>query len=285
MDISFSEGYRAVSLAYVKYGQTEMREQFASNVFSYFSNFGIDPYVGICFGKYSRILDFYHKSAKIASFHLSKIQKKMEEEGLICSFSTVLGKRFSTNSDDTNRKFAVNAYTFLKPIESTIDYSGILSLSAEVCRENSNVLIETYWNSSLYPLLVVTRGTNYRDILDIILRFRKSCETAVDGSSYITLRVDPTSYQPVEDEVKGKVPAIVFLKLTSVSNIDKIQTLLASVQPVCLSPAESLGWYDVCSYQLFDSLSKLYEYGKRLKNSSEGNIYFTSTMLLGGKIS
>jgi hypothetical protein len=285
MALSFNEGYRAISLAYVAYGRPEEREQFASNVYSYLSSFNIDSYVGICFGKYSRVVDFSHRSAKIASFHLGKIQQKMEEDGIQCSFSTVLCKPFKTTIVHSKEKLSVYAYTFLKPIGDSFNYSGVLSLCKEICEGNLNIDIEAYWNNSLYPLIIITRGRNYQDTVESIVRLRKQSETAVDSSSYITLRVDSRTHEPVQDEVNGKVFAIFFSKLAALSKIDVTQTRLPSAQSVLPNPVQSLGWYDVCDYLSFNNLYELYQYGQKLKNESRGNITFTSTLLLGGKTS
>lgn len=291
MRISFAEGYRAICWAYVKYDKREQREKFASYIFSYLSSVGINPYLGVCFGKYSRIIDFFHQSAKVATFHLGmiqeKIQKDMAADGVKCAFSTVLCKPFEKEPCKNESIPPINAYTFFRPNSKDLPYERVLSLCKEIRKNELDVIVEAYWNNSMYPLVVITRGKNYQSVVENIDRLRKNSEWAIDSSSYITLKINPSNCKPIEDEVNGNVTAALFFKVQSLSDIDinNVRIRSENVKLLLRCPAEAFGWYDFCDVVLCRNLFDLYEYGQKLKDLSSGKITFTSTALLReGKI-
>lgn len=280
MPISFREGYRTVSWIYAEYDKNEQRKEFASMIFDYLSKARIEPYLGVCFGKFSRVLDFFHRSAKNASFHLGNIQSMVNIEGIRCSFSTILCKPFDDQVSHDNDVPAVNAYTFFKPASENLPYDQVLDLCRSLRGGENRVSSEAYWNNSMYPLVIITRGQDYHSVVEFIRRLRIQSEWAVDSSSYITLKIDSSTHDPVKDETKGIVSAIIYLKLRSLSDIDKIIAHLSGIHTRCPFPAERFGWYDICDIISCKTLYELYENGLKLKTKYKDTITFTSSLLL-----
>jgi hypothetical protein len=110
---------------------------------------------------------------------------------------------------------SVNAYTFYKPITPKIPFRDALRLANQICSNRTNTKIKLFWNNSMYPLLVISRGNDFNSVVDCIRDFRVKSTWAVDSCSYITLRIDPETCWPVEDQKNGNVPVVISYKLSN----------------------------------------------------------------------
>ena len=281
MPLKFADGYRAIAWVHARYRLGAERERFSSLVYPHLKNAGIDGYVGISFGKFSRVIDFYCSSSRTAAYHLGKIQQKISEENIDCSFSITYCKPFLTkNKTNVLVEDTVSAYTFFRP-ENQIPYDSCLLICKELTQQSDKVSVEGYWNNSMYPLMVITRGASYFDVSNAIRSLRKQCNWAVDSNTYFALKVNSNNMNPKEDEKKGKVDAVIFGKLASLSDLKIAVYRIDDVAlPIFPKPFERFGWFDFCDSLSFPSLFDLYNYSRDLKEKSQNRIIFISSILL-----
>lgn len=264
---------------YIKTLSFDWRNDFAREVFSL-----IDPdkapYLGVCFGKYSRVVDFYHNSAKIASFLLGTLSDIMSNMNLHFSASLILCKPITEVHFDKIKDYMIRSYTFLKPKSRDKFLTNLDEFLQQFPNKkvNSTIYNDVFLNNSSYPLITVTYGNNYTDVIERTRQIRMNSDWIIDSSSYITLRVDEVTKEAVEDD-KTEVPAIIFLKTNSFPNIDQINFTSSDSGHLWPDSMERFGWYDVCDCLQFRSLNELYMYIKQLKTDSD-LVGATSTLLL-----
>ncbi|MDH5266278.1 MAG: hypothetical protein OEW62_01215 [Candidatus Bathyarchaeota archaeon] len=282
MPVSFREGYRAICWFYVEMQDSDWRRKFAITVFSHLGE--VDPYFGVCFGKFSRVVDFYHRSAKVASHFLGTLSKKLSERNIHVSQSLVLCKPFIEPEPEKTKDSKIRAYTFFKPRSKDLILSGMEAVSrlGQENRETFNVPYRaTYWNNSCFPLMVITYGDSYADVVDSIRQNRMQADWAMDSSTFVSLRVSSETLDPVRDERVKAIPAIVFAKPYSFPNIDHVNFRKWNVKtlgwPGC---KERFGWFDICDSLEFTSLYDLQRYIINFKKDPRHKIRRTSTLLL-----
>jgi hypothetical protein len=276
---SFEKGYRVLTWVHAKYNEATQREDFAAIIFPYFSKLGKQVFVGICWGKFSRVIDFCTDSAKVASFHLGEIQNLVFRKKINCSFSIHLCKPFKGYSTPSVGTHAVTAYTFFKPQNENLPYDDFLA-ECQGTAENSGLSIEAYWNNSMYPVLIITGGPSYHDVAKCALDLRTRFDWAVDSSSFFTLKINPGDYKPVADEQKDKFPVLISGKLASIADITKVDLRLENAKNLFEKPLLRYGWYDFCDALWFGSFFELYQYVLEMKKKYKGKVNFTSTVLL-----
>lgn len=215
--------------------------------------------------------------AKIAAYHLSKVQEILGTQAIDCSFSTVFCKPIAGYNCKIEDMPPISAYTFLRPARPNLPYDEVLPLCDELLKKQPSVSLEAYWNNSLYPLVVAIRGENYKTVARCICAFRSHSQWAIDSCSYITLKIDPSQFRPMDDEVDKEIRATIFLKLSSLQDISIVETLLEDTQST--EPSGVFGWYDFSCTMVCKNLRELYEKTLEIKNKSNGKIIFTSTVL------
>ncbi|MFX1521528.1 MAG: hypothetical protein ACFFCD_16595 [Promethearchaeota archaeon] len=214
---------------------------------------------------------------------MGKIQTKLQAQAIKCSSSIVYCKPFKGYSfSNSIEKFesAINAYTFFKPLDQNLPYEAALSTCESIVEKHPINSIEAFWNNSLYPFVVSTRGDSFHDVVQAISLLRKQSAWAVDSSSYISLRIDPKSYEPIKDSSSKKISAVLFLKLASISDFGSVETRSSELEYLNPKPSGRLGWYDVAEWVECRNLHELYQSSLKLKLKSNRKISFVSTMLL-----
>lgn len=277
--------YRAVCWFYVETLSYDWRNDFVDIALSSLNKFA--PYLGVCFGKYSRIVDFKMKSAKVASHYLGEIFDRLSEKKIHFSPSLVLGKPFFKKSEDTV-DYPIQAYTFFKP-KTTNTFIRNLNDFSNYCQNTINASddyqIEAFWNSGCYPLMTISYGKNYEDVVDLICRIRKETQWATDSSSFISLKIDLNSKSVVKDDPVEEIPVIIYAKTSSFSDLQNMSLRT----PKCVTMGwanqmERFGWFDTCDNLVFKSLHELYEHICKIKNNNKNHIAKSSTLLLRERI-
>jgi hypothetical protein len=283
----FGQDYRVISWAYSKFTSNEQRRDFSSIASSTLSNAHLNPYIGACFGKYSHVIDFWNMSGKVASYHLTRVQKAFQKKDMICSLSTLLCKPIEEGYKEI-QSGCINVYTFFKPDFNCLPICDIIKNYKTSTKKLGNTT-EAYWNNSMYPFLVVSHGENYDSVIEQTQNLRAEAEWAIDSSSYVTLKIQQDCDETSADTPCSKIPAMVFLKLSSMKHIEGIRQFIKKtrkefpeIKADPNSPFFRFGWYDVCDIVYANSLSTLYKYVQTLKENSEKTVTFTSTLLLKG---
>ena len=86
MSLEFDNGYRVLTWVHARYSNESQRDKLSSTILNYFAELKINAYLGACFGKFSRVIDFYSESAKIATYHLGKVKMFYQKIPLIVLF-------------------------------------------------------------------------------------------------------------------------------------------------------------------------------------------------------
>lgn len=280
MSVTFQPGYRAICWFYIEMFGSDWRRLFSETVFSLLNE--KKPYLGVSFGKFSRVVDFHDRSAKVASHHIAMLSESLAQKDFRFSPSMLLCKPLTEQKPEKTGEFKIRTYTFFKPRSK----DGILPAAGEILKliqENTaiphSVYAEAFWNNSCFPLMMVLHGNNYGNIAECVRQSRLKSSWVADSSTFVTLKIDPTSHNVVEDEKLETLPAMIFSKMYSFPEIGHLQLRTASSRPLLPHPKEVFGWHDICDILAFNSLYDLHNHIVKMKTDSEGKIARTSTIL------
>ena len=271
-------GIRAICFFYVESEKERWRKEFVE-LFN--SSIKVDnKYLGVCFGKYSRVVDSYQRSSKIVSYNLSRFVEKLTNQGIHCSPSLVLCKPLCPSRPEIIDQFPIRAYTFYKPKSCESFISGLSSKLNNTSRPGS-IYSESFWNNSSYPLVEITYGDNYDSVINYIRASRKESPWATDSSTVFSLRIDLNTADVVKDKDCNSIPSVLFFKSANFSNIDGINLRKSEIKSLgWANSMERFGWFDVSDSFVFTSLYAVYKFIQKIKEKEKGNISSVATLLL-----
>jgi hypothetical protein len=282
MVLSFTYGYRMVTWFSVKSISTELKAAEAEILKiakEDFSNPPIkDVFLGVTFGRFDFVVDFYCKSGKVASYYVSSIADKLEEIGIKTSFSNVMCKLIGkTTEGNIRRESPLRCYVYLRP---STDIELTYRMFEENCKQiafspSSSLML---WNCSAYPLILTVSGNTASEILDVARKTVQALQQHLEESStFLALRLGAA-------DLAGKeLIALCFIKLGKFPCDLKIPPPYSGglwSQERFGSALECLGWYDTCVSYTANSLVDIQERVFSLREKNEKCIRYTSTTLL-----
>lgn len=272
------KGYRAICWFYVSTSKENWRKDFVDILVS---SAGLkESYAGVCFGKYSRVVDFFDPSAKVASYKISCLVENLTKSQIRVSPSLILCKPLSQNYLEDNKEWKIRAYTFYRP-QSSRELFDVFSSKFVEKSSHSSVYSECFWNNSGYPFMKITYGNSYEHVINQVQESRMEADWAIDSSTIVSLRVNFESKEPVKDDKVKSIPVIVFVKARRFAKIKEIELRKPGTKIMeWRNSLERFGWYDLCDGFSFDSLHDLYSHILITKKFTDSNIAGSATLLL-----
>lgn len=276
MVLQFHDGYRSIAW----FSTRTLRRTHLNGVQTATSRLFADAtcFLGICFGKFDFVVDFWNESAKVSSYLVGNLQRDIKREAsLPCLSSLVLCKEIVKPKEDVTA-FPVRTYTFIQPT----DLSLLLSISETISYSNDrshNVRMELLHNNTLFPLVLMQEGLSLRSLAEHIRRLRKELNKKIrETSTFVGLRLG----QSDKNDESLHLQAITFLKLQKFGAVDRTVT---DENPE-IGPVECIGWFDIMRRIQGDSLKEIQDKIFDIREEFKDDILLTSTQLLyeGGKM-
>lgn len=232
---------------------------------------GSEGFLGTCFGRYDLVLDFFHESAKVASYKVSLLQKCLNDSAsLPSSLSLSLCKQIAKSGQE--RRGPIRTYTFLRPRKSYAE--ALDGLRASIAKE-TELSASVLWNASRYSLILILDGDELLSVLEGIVRTRTSiADFVAEGSSTVSLE-----YSSSDRPSKG-IRALVYARLKSRPGHWETRDPMIRLFEDLDSPAKRTGWFDISIAVRVDSLRSLQEWLFLFKEKYGSNVQQTGTVLL-----
>jgi len=236
-----------------------------------------DVFLGVTFGRFDFVVDFYCKSGKVASYYVSTIADKLEEIGIKTSFSNVMCKLIGKTAEGNIRtESPLRCYVYLRPsTDIELTYRMFKENCKQIAFPSSPPLM--LWNISAYPLILTISGNTASEILEVARKMVKTLQKHLyESSTFLALRVGAA-------DLAGKeLIALCFIKLAKFPGDLKIPPYSGGLwsQERFGSTLECLGWYDTCVSYAANSLADIQERIFSLREENEKSIRQTSTTLL-----
>jgi len=255
-------------------------------------------FYGCCFGRYDLVLEFAHKSPRVASRYACEIQDAILKVsngsfGPCCCSLTLYRKvhlpmfrpSYFKKSTNKGKRNALRAYVFLKFGPKNLE--GSSNLFSTYLRDKAGV--DLLWNTSTYNFILAIDGKCLHRIFSTIFEFKRQFRGVVyETSTFFAVRWDNARNTFSQDEpeiikgVKKLIPAIVYVKLKQFSDLPLVNI------PDDWLPMFGMknfqfrrpGWLDECLFTKKRSAAEIKSAVYRLRKLNKNFISSTSTILL-----